>query len=300
MQQSFIPIHPLIASMKSVPLTRLQNRLAWGCALWLLLWIVAVLFGPQVLAASGLSLNVHGHPHVYAHGHPFVDARGWLGIPNALDVLSNLPLVLFGLTGLIASMGRTGRSWSEATRPALGAFFGGLMLTGLCSAIYHWAPDIQGLVLDRLGMAVTFAGALALAASERIGAASVRPLLLMAATLGALSATMPLTHGNPIPWVVVQFGGMVLLLWLSIQRPQLGALGVRFAVLLALYALAKLLESADAWIFHVSSELVSGHSLKHLVAALAAWPVLHAMRQNARARGLKSSHTFWRVPFAGQ
>ena len=285
MPQPAIPIHPRLASLESVPITPLQYRLASGCALWLSLWIASVLFGPQLLAASGLNLNVHGHAHIHAHGHPFVDARGWLGLPNALDVLSNLPLFLLGLTGLIASMGKAGQSWSAATRLALGGFFGGLVLTGLCSAIYHWAPDAQGLVLDRLGMAVTFAGALALAASERIDAASVRPLLWLTATLGVLSATMSLTHGNPLPWVVVQFGGMVLLLWLSVQRPQLDALGVRFAVLLALYALAKLLESADAWIFHITGELVSGHSLKHLIAALAAWPVLHAMRQNARARG---------------
>ena len=34
------------------------------------------------------------------HFHDFADQRAWLGIPCALDVLSNLPFALFGLLGL--------------------------------------------------------------------------------------------------------------------------------------------------------------------------------------------------------
>jgi hypothetical protein len=56
-------------------------------------------------------------------------------------------------------------------------------------------------------------------------------------------------------------------------------------VLIGLYALAKLLELGDEAVFHATGDGVSGHSLKHLVAGLAAWPVLRAMRQNARATG---------------
>ena len=32
--------------------------------------------------------------------HQFVDARSWLGIPNAWNVLSNLPFVIVGLVAL--------------------------------------------------------------------------------------------------------------------------------------------------------------------------------------------------------
>jgi hypothetical protein len=88
-----------------------------------------------------------------------------------------------------------------------------------------------------------------------------------------------------LPWAVVQFGGMALMVWLALHQPRAGALGVRLGVLIGLYALAKLLELGDTAVFHASGEVVSGHSLKHLVAGLAAWPVLRAMRQNARATG---------------
>ena len=68
--------------------------------LWALLWCLSLFIDPQWLASLGWSLNAHGHTHLHAHGHPFVDARSWCGIPNTLDVLSNLPFALFGLWGL--------------------------------------------------------------------------------------------------------------------------------------------------------------------------------------------------------
>lgn len=253
----------------------------------LVLWCLALLAGPALLAAAGLVLNPHGHVHLYAHGHPFVDARLLWGIPNAIDVLSNAPIALAGLIGLLTLRGRL---LPDATRAALRVFFIGLLFTGAGSAWYHWAPDAAGLVADRLGMAVTFAGALALAVVERVGQASARPTLMVALMAAALSAALPFTHGNVLPWAVVQFGGVALIVWAARQVPVPGAIGVRIGVLIAWYALAKALELGDATVFHATGELVSGHSLKHLAAALAAWPVLaalrtQALRQNAAGAG---------------
>ncbi|HYP70910.1 MAG TPA: hypothetical protein VEP93_08480, partial [Variovorax sp.] len=46
---------------------------------------------------------------------------------------------------------------------------------------------------------------------------------------------------------------------------------------IAAYALAKVLEMADGAVYELTLHLVSGHSLKHVVAALAALPVLAAV-----------------------
>ncbi len=258
------------------PQSRRLNR--W-LALWATLWLLAALFGPALLQWSGVELNAHGHTHLYAHGHPFVDARSLWGVPNALDVLSNLPLLLAGGLGLWV-LARGTLHAHAATRRALAVLFGGLVLTGLCSAYYHWAPDATGLVWDRLGMAVTFAGAIALAVAERVGVRSATPLLFGCLAAAVLSAAWPLWWGNVLPWAVLQFGGVALIVWLSRRLPLPGAIGVRIGVLIGLYALAKVLEMGDAAVFHATGEWVSGHSLKHVAAALAAWPVLHAMRQN--------------------
>ena len=249
--------------------------IAWAFCL-LTLWLVALWAGPALLDALGMALNSHGHTQLYAHGHPFVDARTLLGLPNAMDVLSNLPLALAGLSGLLA---RRDRSLPGATQLAAQVFFVGLLLTGCGSAWYHWAPDADGLVWDRLGMAVTFAGALGLAVSERVGQAPARSTLWITLSLATVSAALPLWTANVLPWAVVQFGGMALIVWLSLRSSVPGAAGIRLGALIGLYALAKLLELGDEAVFHATDEWVSGHSLKHLAAALAAVPVLVGLRR---------------------
>ena len=255
---------------------------AWATAL-LSLWLIALWSGPWLLAAleasAGIVLNPHGHAHLYAHGHPFVDARALLGLPNAMDVLSNAPIALAGLWGLLVLRRHPRHS---TTRLAAQVFFVGLLLTAFGSAWYHRAPDADGLVWDRLGMAVTFAGALALAVAEREGETPARQALGVALPLAVLSAVLPAANGNVLPWAVVQFGGMALIVWLALRKPVVGAAGIRLGALIGLYVLAKVLELGDAAMFHATAETVSGHSLKHLAAACAAWPVIAALQPIGR------------------
>lgn len=264
-----------------LPLTPVERGVCLGGWIALAAWCFALLAGPSLLAHFGVAFNAHGHGHVYAHGHPFVDARSWLGIPNALDVLSNLPLLIAGLWGIAVLRAPALGGLKEGVRQVLAVFFWGLVLTSVGSSIYHWAPNAQGLVLDRLGMAMTFAGALGLAMIERVGASPVRNTLRALLLLGSLSAISPLTHDNVVPWVVVQFGGMAFMAWAAWRKPLRSSLGVSLGALLAFYALAKAFEMGDAAIFHATGNWVSGHSLKHMAAALAAWPVIRALRQNA-------------------
>ncbi|MDP3810602.1 MAG: hypothetical protein Q8Q78_06320 [Hydrogenophaga sp.] len=248
--------------------------IAWSL---LALWLVAWLAGPSLVSAIGVSIHPQGHAHLHAHGHPFVDARSWWGVPNTLDVLSNLPLVFVGGMGLAML---SGRSLPALTASALRMFLVGLVLSGLGSAIYHWAPDPATLVIDRLGMAVAFAGALGLAMAERVGQTPARLTLPVSLLLAIVSAFLPWTHGNVLPWAVVQFGGIALIVWAAMRPPVDGALGVQLWMLIAAYALAKLLELGDAAVHLATGEWVSGHSLKHVAAACAALPILWGLRQH--------------------
>jgi len=163
-------------------------------------------------------------------------------------------------------------------------FFLGLLLTTAGSAWYHWSPDDAGLAVDRLGMVFAFAGLLGLGVASCISARAGNGLAWAILLLGPLSVWVWAQSGNLLPWALLQGGGMVLLVVLAWLRPLPGALAVRWGLVIGIYALAKGLELADHALFAFSAELVSGHSLKHLVGAFAAWPViraLHLLGQNA-------------------
>jgi hypothetical protein len=85
---------------------------------------------------------------------------------------------------------------------------------------------------------------------------------------------------------------MALIVWLALRKPVAGAVGIRLGALIGLYALAKLLELGDEAVFRATAGAVSGHSLKHLVAALAAWPVIAALvpgREGGSPDGLRQN-----------
>ncbi len=216
------------------------------------------------------------------HFHDFADQRSWLGMPCALDVLSNLPFALFGLLGLRV-LGRVPQL--DATQQRLAAlFFGGLLVTALGSAVYHWAPDDAGLVVDRLGMTVAFAGLLGLGGALHLSARAGQALAAVVLLLGPVTVAVWAAQGNLLPWALLQGGGLVLLLVLAFMQPLPGALAVRWVAVITIYVVAKLCEQADHAIYQATGEIISGHSLKHLVAAFAAWPVISALRalgQNA-------------------
>lgn len=228
-------------------------------------WLFGALFVLTLAALLAPAL-----PPAAWHVAHFVDNRSWLGIPNAGDVLSNLAFVAMGVWGSERLRARNdapvGASW----------FFVGLILTGLGSGFYHLDPDApERLVADRLGMAVAFAGFLGIAASERISTRAGEAVLVLTMIAGLLAAWV--ARENLAPWVVVQFGGMALAMGLALTRPRRGAIGVRLGGVLLFYVLAKLFELGDAAVFEATGHVISGHTLKHLAAALAAWPVIRVL-----------------------
>lgn len=217
----------------------------------------------------------------HAHYHAFADQRAWPSLPYAMDVWSNVPFALGGVWGLVALQ----RLWlpSESrTQQALAAlFFVGLLCTALCSSVYHWNPDNAGLALDRLGMVVAFAGLLGLATADRVSARAGLVIAGLVLLLGPLAVLAWAGTGNLLAWVVLQGGGMVLVVVLAMRRPVKGAWGLPLLSVMAIYTLAKLLELEDHTVFAWTQGLVSGHSLKHVAAALAAWPVISVMHNVA-------------------
>ena len=263
---------------------------------WALYGVCAVL---SAVACAG--------PHVaqHAHYHAFADQRLLWGVPHALDVLTNLPFALAGVLGLWALMrwvrwGRAAAGSERATTVGLcGLFFGGLLLTAVGSSLYHWQPSDATLLWDRAGMLVAFAGVAGLAVAGRIGQRPAWVAALWMLGAGTLALRTWEATGQFLPWAVLQGGGMLLVMALAWRAQRPGGLHVSLAALIGWYALAKVLELGDHGVWDWTQGLVSGHSLKHVVAALAAWPVIAALNA-ARAASTASGTARSKGPYFAQ
>jgi hypothetical protein len=211
--------------------------------------------------------------------HRFADQRTLLGIGRAMDVLSNAGFLVLGIWGLAWHLAGRLHYANAALRRAGAVFFAGIVVTAFGSGYYHLAPDDARLVWDRLGMVVVFAGVLGMVVAQRVSTRTADVVLPFSLVAGVLSVLWYARTGSITPYAVMQFGGLgvvAALLWL----PAHGR-GPNWAALVALYALAKVFELWDVPVFRITDGIVSGHTLKHLLASLTALAVLLPL---ARAR----------------
>jgi hypothetical protein len=200
--------------------------------------------------------------------HHFADTRTVFGVPNALNVLSNLPFLFVGLWGLWVTLRRT---FDERLEYAI--LFFGVALTCFGSGYYHLAPDNSRLVWDRLPMTLGFMALFAALIRERVHDAWGRRLLLPLLAIGILSVwywnfTEQGGAGDLRLYILVQFLPLLCLPVILLLFPAKYDKVSHIWLALVLYGLAKALELLDPQIHAAFRGIVSGHTLKHLSAAL--------------------------------
>ena len=241
----------------------------------LLVWCLALM---PVVGVLGWVAPVAQDPAY----HAFADTRAWAGVPNAADVLSNVPFLLVGVAGLIVLYGRHAPVFMvPAERRAFVVFFAGLLLVAGGSGWYHLAPDNTRLVWDRLPMTLAFMGITAAIISEHVDSrlgGRLLPLLLLAgiASVWWWAWTEAQGHGDLRPYGLVQFYPFVLIVALLIARPSRYTRSHDYWVVMGWYVLAKIFEYLDAPVFDATG-WVSGHTLKHLAGAMAGLWVLRML-----------------------
>jgi hypothetical protein len=225
--------------------------------------------------------------------HDMADQRRLLGLPNALNVLSNVPFGVVGWWGLALTFRRrpgTGSPFAdEWERWPYSAVFAGTVLTAIGSSYYHLAPDNGRLVWDRLPMTVGFLGLVVAVLAERVSVRMARLLLVPLLTLGVASVfywhwTELRGAGDLRPYALVQFGSLLAVVLVLALYPGKRRGGRHLVAALACYAAAKGLEWADQPILDLG-HVVSGHTLKHVVAAAAVAWVAAMLRERTAARG---------------
>jgi len=189
--------------------------------------------------------------------HSFADQRTIWAIPNFWNVVSNLPFAILGVWGLWRLGGATAR-----------VLFTGLFLTSVGSACYHLAPSDARLIWDRLPMTLVFMSFLAAVIAEGRSPRWEALILSLLLVLGIASIWWWRTAGNLLPYLLVQFAPVIMMLpafWRASGKRWLGYVA-------ALYAAAKIAEFYDPSIYSVLP--LSGHTWKHLLGAAAGYCIL--------------------------
>ena len=214
--------------------------------------------------------------------HMFADMRIMLGIPNALDVLSNLFFAWAGIEGLFRLLKQNSLHVMDELRLPFTVFFVGVFLVSIGSAYYHWSPNNETLVWDRLPMTIAFMSFFTILCAERISlklGMRLFPVLLIAglASIVYWHFSEQAGQGDLRPYALVQFLPIVLtpLILLLLPAKYDRTSGIWWFMFW--YLMAKLLEWLDAEIFDVLT-LVSGHSLKHVAAAIGCLVFLRYLR----------------------
>ena len=159
-------------------------------------------------------------------------------------------------------------------------FFVGVALVSLGSAYYHVKPTTEALFWDRLPMIVAFMALFSAFIADRVhstvGVVVMLPLLLAIGfgTVMYWHLTETAGHGDLRPYALVQFYPMLAIPLVCLLFPGRHTTGKHVFYMVVWYSLAKICEHFDGDIFALLGGTVSGHTLKHLLAAIATYMVL--------------------------
>ena len=223
--------------------------------------------------------------------HNFADLRSMFGISNFLNVISNVPFLLCGIAGLLF-VTRTGRpAFRDAfvhriERWPYVLFFLGVSLTCFGSAYYHLSPNTERLMWDRLPMSIAFMSLLAAVIAERIdmrtGLVLLAPLVVVGVgsviywRVGEMNG-----RGDLRPYALVQFYSMLAVIISAMMFPSRYSHGRALFVAVGWYIAAKFFELLDQQIFALG-QIVSGHTVKHVAAAMAAFCILQMLKRRSQ------------------
>jgi hypothetical protein len=253
--------------------TEVTRRRAWA-----LVGLTAVLVGVTALVPPVAQDPAYHH---------FADQRPAFGIPNFLNVVSNLPFLLVGALGLVF-LGRDRETGGRvafltaAERWPYWLLFAGIGLTGVGSGYYHWMPDNRTLFWDRLPMTIGFMALLASVIGERISRRAGTWLLWPLVVVGVWSTVHWQVGeqqgvGDLRPYGLVQFGSLVLVPLILALFPARYTGTRDLVIAIGWYGLAKIFEHFDRGVFQLTG--VSGHSLKHLASAAGAYWLLRMLHR---------------------
>ena len=210
--------------------------------------------------------------------HNFIDQQSYFGIPNFWNVLSNLPFLIVGLAGFKLLWTHKHSNHIRNHRIAYSLFSLGVCLVAAGSSFYHLNPSNETLVWDRLPMTVAFMSLFAIIIADYVSSSFAKKALWPLLIIGASSVVywhITETHGNGDLrlYALVQFLPMMLIPLIVLMFNDKDPASRLIWIVLGMYLLSKLAELADQEIYNLLGVL-SGHSIKHVLAAVGAYFLL--------------------------
>ncbi len=197
--------------------------------------------------------------------HNFADNRALFGINNFFDVCSNLPFLYVGIAGLLFIF----KNWGINSSYSWLIFFISIFFVALGSSYYHLNPENSTLTWDRLPMAIGFMALFVIVVTDYVDQRLEKWLLIPMCFIGVLSVAYWHITDDLRLYAWVQFVSMALLLIIIfVYKPN--HLRPKYLIYAYIfYALSKIMEYYDKQIYDIAGQLVSGHTIKHLLASIA-------------------------------
>ncbi len=210
--------------------------------------------------------------------HQFADEINFLGVPHFFDVISNFIFLIVGWLGFQEAFRRK----DLLARKSWIAFFISIFLIGPGSAYYHWNPNNETLVWDRLPMGAGFMVLYLILLIEHISPKLEKYLIPFVMT-GIASVMIWAVWDDLRFYFWVQFSSFLCipLILLTFDSKYLTKSGYYYCLLF--YFLAKLTETFDHQISSLTSDFVTGHTLKHLLAGIGLWFLVVMIKERKSA-----------------
>ena len=179
--------------------------------------------------------------------HNFADKRTFLGIPNAMDVFSNIAIAIPALY-LLQKQGK------------LSLLSVHILVLSIASTYYHLRPSDDRIFWDMMAIATTHA----VIASLFIGQEYAIPLYIAS----ILSVVYWKSTNDLRPYIVILVGIPLYLFILLHKNKKVG--NYLYLIILGV-VLTRIIEHNDHSVYKLTGNQISGHTTKHILGGIVLW-----------------------------
>lgn len=227
------------------------------------------------LLAGLIGLIARGPIEIGGLGLQQADVRALGALPNAVNVLSHLPLLLVALVAGRACMAHMNQGPRRVATWARGwaLLFASVAVGAVSGAAFHWLPTVGGQLLVDAAIASASAIVTLLFLAERLSLGLLRWRWLLAAAVSGPLAALLASLGDDLRWLMaLEYLPMVLVPMAVWRLPSRGMPGRDWIVASAINLVAHVASWADEPIWRLTQGAIGGLALSHLLLALCvAW-----------------------------